>query len=125
MYKILLLVDNIQGLSINLVAKNISKFNIKNKIYTLRELIATKASVRISKCIYFYITIKFEHNSADIKVRFYVTIGVARRCSVKKTFLKISQILQEKTCAGVTFYMQLYQKRDSDRGIFLCILQNF
>ena len=29
--------------------------------------------------------------------------AVARRCSVKKVFLVISQILQESTCVGVFF----------------------
>ena len=33
--------------------------------------------------------------------------GVTRRCSVKKLFLKISQISQEITCARVSFLMKL------------------
>ena len=53
---------------------------------------------------------------------------VARRCSVKKLFLKISQNSQENTCARVSFLiklgLQLYIKRDSGAGVFLWILRN-
>ena len=51
--------------------------------------------------------------------------AVARRCSVKKVFLEISQKSQENTYARVSFLiklqasgLQLYQKRDSGTGIF-------
>ena len=33
--------------------------------------------------------------------------AVVQRCSVKKVFLKISQNLQEKTCARVPFLIKL------------------
>ena len=51
--------------------------------------------------------------------------AVAWRCSVKKMFSEISQLLQENTCARVSFLVklqadqQLYEKRDSDTGVFL------
>ena len=35
--------------------------------------------------------------------------GVARRCSVKKMFLKISQNSQENTCARVSFLVKLQE----------------
>ena len=38
-----------------------------------------------------------------------------RRCSVKKVFLKILQILQENTCAGVSFDKKFIKKRISHR----------
>ena len=48
------------------------------------------------------------------------------RCSTKKVFLKISQHIQENTCVGVSFSinlqafsLQLYLKRDSSTGVFL------
>ena len=52
---------------------------------------------------------------------------------LKKVFLKISPNSQENTCAGVSYFLikvqawglQLYEKRDSDTGIFLLILRNF
>ena len=54
---------------------------------------------------------------------------VARRCSMKKLFLKISLNSMQNTCAGVSFLiklqtysLQLYRKRDSGAGIFLQIL---
>ena len=51
--------------------------------------------------------------------------SVARRCSVKKVFLKISQNSQENTCARAFFNnvvdidLQLYYKKDSGTGVFL------
>ena len=42
--------------------------------------------------------------------------AVVRRCFVKKVFLKILQNSQENTCASG---LQMYQKRDSDTGVFL------
>ena len=35
------------------------------------------------------------------------TKAVARRCSLKKVFLEISQNSQENTCAGVSFLIKL------------------
>ena len=35
-----------------------------------------------------------------------IVSAVARRCSVKKMFLKISQNLQENTCVGVSFLIK-------------------
>ena len=56
----------------------------------------------------------------------------ARRCSLKKTFLKILQKSQENTCARVSFLIKLQvlagnfiSKGGSDTGVFLWILQNF
>ena len=46
-----------------------------------------------------------------------------RRCS-ENVFLGISQNLQENTCARVSFLIKLW-KKDSDKGVFLWILQNF
>ena len=43
---------------------------------------------------------------------------VARRCSVKRVFLKISQSSQENTCARVSFLIKL-QTRDPGAGVFL------
>ena len=47
-------------------------------------------------------------------------------------FIKISQYLQENTCAGVSFLikMQAFKsatllKQDSNAGVFLTILRNF
>ena len=56
--------------------------------------------------------------------------AVARRCSSKKLFWKISQNSQENTCARVSFLirawgLQLYSKRDSGTGVFLWILRYF
>ena len=56
--------------------------------------------------------------------------AVARRCSSKKLFWKISQNSQENTCARVSFLirawgLQLYLKRDSGTGVFLWILRCF
>ena len=54
------------------------------------------------------------------------------RSSIKKVFLEISQNSQENTCARVSILiklqalgLQLYQNRDSGKGAFLWILQNF
>ena len=47
------------------------------------------------------------------------TETVAQRCSIKKVFWKISQNLQENTCAtGI-------EKRDSDTSVSPWILQKF
>ena len=46
-----------------------------------------------------------------------------RRCS-ENVFLGISQNLQENTCARVSFLIKLW-KKDSGKGVFLWILQNF
>ena len=61
-----------------------------------------------------------------------LTEAVAQRCSVKKVFLEISQNSKGNTCARVSFLiklqasnLQLYQKRDSDTGVFRGILRNF
>ena len=58
--------------------------------------------------------------------------AVARTCSVKKVFLKISQNSEENTCTRVSFLiklkasgLQLYKKRDSSTGFFLRILRIF
>ena len=58
--------------------------------------------------------------------------AVAQRCSVKQAFLEISQNSQENICRRVPFLiklqswgLQLYQKLDSDSGVFLQILRNF
>ena len=54
------------------------------------------------------------------------TEAVVRRCSVKKTFLEISQNSYENTCARASFSiklqasdLQLYLKRESGTGVFL------
>ena len=49
------------------------------------------------------------------KPKYQVSEAVVRRCSIKKVFFKISQILQENTCA----------KKDSGTGVFLWIFQYF
>ena len=54
-------------------------------------------------------------------------------CSEKKIFLKISKHSQENICMGVSFLiiklqpssLQLYQKRRSNKFVFLWILRNF
>ena len=58
--------------------------------------------------------------------------AVTRSISVKKVFLKIPKNSQENTCGRVssliklqTWGLQLYQKRGSDRGVFLWIFRNF
>ena len=59
--------------------------------------------------------------------RFFIfSEAVARRCSVKKVFLEISQNLQENICSRVSFLikledygLQLYSKRDPGTGVFL------
>ena len=65
----------------------------------------------------------------NIFLEFIHTEAVVQRCSVKKVFLKISQNSQENTCVGVSFLqvlgLQLYEKRDSNTGVFLWILRNF
>ena len=48
-----------------------------------------------------------------IKLNFIDTEAVARRCSVKKVFLEISQNSQK------ALDLQLYSKRDSGTGVFL------
>ena len=57
--------------------------------------------------------------------------AVVQKCSVKG-FLKKFRNSQENTCAGVSFLiklqtsgLQLYQKRDSNTGVFLGILAKF
>ena len=50
------------------------------------------------------------------KISVSVSEAVVQRCPVKKVFLKTSQYSQEKICVGVS--------RDSNRGVFLWILQN-
>ena len=57
---------------------------------------------------------------------------VVVKWSLKMVFLKISQNLQENTFVGVFFLiklqasgLKLYQKRDSNTGVFLWILWNF
>ena len=61
-----------------------------------------------------------------IKLNFIDTEAVARRCSVKKVFLEISQNSQENTSANVSLLiklqaldLQLYSKRDSGTGVSL------
>ena len=41
--------------------------------------------------------------------------AVARRCSVQNVFLKLSQNLQENTCAGVSFLIKL---QDSNMQLY-------
>ena len=54
-----------------------------------------------------------------------------RRYSIKKMFLKFSQISQENSCAGVSFlirvsfFLTLLKKRLSCAGVFLWIMRNF
>ena len=54
------------------------------------------------------------------------TEAAVQGCYVKKVFLKILQNSQENTCTRVFFLiklqalgMQIYEKRDSDTGVFL------
>ena len=50
----------------------------------------------------------------------HLTEVAARRCSVKKLFLEISQNSQESACARVSFLKeQLYLKRDSGTVVLL------
>ena len=56
--------------------------------------------------------------------KFNMADVVARMCSVKKVFLKISQNSQEKTCARVSFLIKL-QALDSSASVFLSIFRNF
>ena len=42
------------------------------------------------------------------RIQSYSPEAVARRCSVKKVFLEISQNSQENTCARVSAGLQLY-----------------
>ena len=58
--------------------------------------------------------------------------AVARRCSVKRVFLEMSQNSQEKNLCQSLFFnklqtqgLQPYSTRDSGTGIFLWILWNF
>ena len=60
------------------------------------------------------------------------TEAVARRCSVKKVFLEISQNSPENTSARVSFFNKVtglrlatLLKRDYGTGVFLSILRNF
>ena len=60
------------------------------------------------------------------------TEPVVQRRSVKKVFLKISQISQENSCARVHFLIKLqarglqcYWKRDSGTSVFLWTLRDF
>ena len=60
------------------------------------------------------------------------TEAVAQRTSVKKVFLKILPVPQINVSLGVSFSiklqatdLKLYQKRDSDRGVFRVKLVKF
>ena len=46
-----------------------------------------------------------------VQVPFQIRQAVARRCSVKKVFIKISQSSQENTCARVSFLIKFQAKR--------------
>ena len=50
-----------------------------------------------------------DETSTECKVSIFLkrTEAVARRCSVKKVFLEISQNLQENACARVSFLIKL------------------
>ena len=50
-----------------------------------------------------------DETSTECKVSIFLkrTEAVARRCSVKKVFLEISQNLQENACARVSFVIKL------------------
>ena len=64
-----------------------------------------------------------EFNPIIQKIWLKYTEAVTQRCSVKK-LLEILQNSRENTCAGVSFLiklqatLQLYQKRDSGKGVF-------
>ena len=74
----------------------------------------------------------FIHIQSNLRFFFRKAKAVARRCSVKKVFLNISQNLQENTSAGVAFLIrlesvQLYQKDNLAKvfsGEFCKILKN-
>ena len=52
--------------------------------------------------------------------------AVARRCSVKKVFSKISQNAEKNLCRSLCFLgLQVYYKRNSGTGVFLWIFQFF
>ena len=57
-------------------------------------------------------------NMIKIKIFFKFSEVVARRCSVKKLLLKISQNSQENICAMVSL-------PQAGTGVFLWILRNF
>ena len=66
------------------------------------------------------------------KIVLRIAEAVVQRCFAKKMFLKISQNLQETTCARVSLLiqlqalgLQLYEKIDSGTGVFLWILRKF
>ena len=44
-------------------------------------------------------------------------------CSVKKVFFKVSQNLRENACVKVFSLIKFYWKRDSEKDVFLWILQ--
>ena len=64
--------------------------------------------------------------NAAIKLNFIDTEAVARRCSVKKVFLKISQISQENTSGTLVFscefsqISQISQENTSGSLVFSC-----
>ena len=70
--------------------------------------------------VYFiYQRLHFIHGQ-QITQNFIWSEAVAWSCSVKKVFLKISQISRENTCVGVTLLKKIF-----DTSVFLWILWSF
>ena len=49
-----------------------------------------------------------------------VTEAIAKRCSIKKVFLKILQNLQENNRTRVTFLIKLQAKKETLAQVFSC-----
>ena len=88
-------------------------------------------NIKISFLI-FLINKKIEFTEKKISSDSQNLEAVARRCSVKKVFLKIFKNSQESSCARVSFLIKFQasacnfiKKRDSGKGVFLRILWNF
>ena len=98
---------------------------IKNKVFMY--LFKTR---KVCNVIYWQSFFKAFEDGHGKLLRFLWSSNL--RSSIKKVFLKISQNSQEKTCVGVyilinlhTSGLQLYQKRDSEKGVFLWIQRVF
>ena len=75
--------------------------------------------------LFFFVSFIFFFIKARIRLQF-LTKAVARRCSAKKVFIKISKNSQENTCARVSFSIKLQaalatllKKGGSGIGVFL------
>ena len=111
------------------IPKNLSRVNMKWNL-----LVFTKNKVfmylfktsKVCNVIYYQSFLKAFENQHGKLLRFLRSSHL--RSSIKKVFLKILQNSQENTCIRVPILinlhvsgLQLYQKRDSDTGLFLRI----